>query len=282
MSNMKLLFSIAMASLLVMSCVSTSKNVADTAVTAEASEPATITWIEDKPGPTLQEHKIFPTVPDSLWEALGLQEGVPSSISCFLLRSEGKTILLDAGLGAPFSQLIPKLNGEGVNPDSLELIYITHMHPDHIGGLLKDGTKVFPNAELWINRVEVEAWKAMDGDNAALPKAVLEAYKDNLKLFEAGDTLSGGVSTIAAYGHTPGHTVFQKDSILVIGDIMHGAALQYHHPEYCPFFDMNPEEAKASRISILKYANKNNLTMYGMHIPLGVVNEITLSTVKCR
>ena len=279
---MKLLFSIAMASLLVMSSVSTSKNVADTAVTAEASEPATITWIEDKPGPTLQEHKIFPTVPDSLWEALGLPEGVPSSISCFLLRSEGKTILLDAGLGAPFSQLIPKLNGEGVNPDSLELIYITHMHPDHIGGLLKDGTKVFPNAELWINRVEVEAWKAMDGDNAALPKAVLEAYKDNLKLFEAGDTLSGGVSTIAAYGHTPGHTVFQKDSILVIGDIMHGAALQYYHPEYCPFFDMNPEEAKASRISILKYANKNNLTMYGMHIPLGVVNEITLSTVKCR
>lgn len=279
---MKLLFSIAMASLLEMSCVSTSKNVADTAVTAEASEPATITWIEDKPGPTLQEHKIFPTVPDSLWEALGLQEGVPSSMSCFLLRSEGKTILLDAGLGAPFSQLIPKLNGEGVNPDSLELIYITHMHPDHIGGLLKDGTKVFPNAELWINRVEVEAWKAMDGDNAALPKAVLEAYKDNLKLFEAGDTLSGGVSTIAAYGHTPGHTVFQKDSILVIGDIMHGAALQYYHPEYCPFFDMNPEEAKASRISILKYSNKNNLTMYGMHIPLGVVNEITLSTVKCR
>ena len=156
------------------------------------------------------------------------------------------------------------------------------MHPDHIGGLLKDGTKVFPNAELWINRVEVEAWKAMDGDNAALPKAVLEAYKDNLKLFEAGDTLSGGVSMIAAYGHTPGHTVFQKDSILVIGDIMHGAALQYYHPEYCPFFDMNPEEAKASRISILKYANKNNLTMYGIHIPLGVVNEITLSTVKCR
>lgn len=104
---MKLLFSIAMASLLEMSCVSTSKNVADTAVTAEASEPATITWIEDKPGPTLQEHKIFPTVPDSLWEALGLPEGVPSSISCFLLRSEGKTILLDAGLGAPFSQLIP-------------------------------------------------------------------------------------------------------------------------------------------------------------------------------
>ena len=264
---MKKIFSIAMTSLLVMSCASTSKE------ESETTEPITITWIEDKPGPTLQEHKIFPTVPDSLWESLGLQEGVPSSISCFLLRSEGKTILLDAGLGAPFSQLIPKLNEEGVNPDSLKLIYITHMHPDHIGGLLKDGSKVFPNAELWINRVEVEAWKAMHGDNAVLQKAVLEAYKDNLKLFEAGDTLSGGVSTIAAYGHTPGHTAFQKDSILVIADLMHGAALQLKHPEYCPFYDMNLEEATASRKRILEYARKNNLTMYGMHIPEGVVRE---------
>lgn len=259
--------SIAMASFMMMSCAQTNKEVVET------PEPATITWIEDKPGPTLHDHKIFPTVPDSLWEALGLEEGVPSSMSCFLLRSEGKTILLDAGLGAPFSQLIPKLNEEGVNPDSLELIYITHMHGDHIGGLLKDGAKVFPNAELWINRVEAEAWKAMEGDNAALPKAVLEAYKDNLKLFEAGDTLSGGVSTIAAYGHTPGHTVFQKDSILVIADLMHGAALQLKHPEYCPFFDMDPEEATASRKRILEYAKQNNLTMYGMHIPEGIVKE---------
>ena len=259
--------------------VACSRNVSKT---DEAIGSTTITWIEDKPGPSLQPLKLYPTVPDSLWKALGLQEGVPSSMSCFLLQTEGKNILLDAGLGAPFSQLLPQLKEMGIGQKDIHFIYITHMHPDHIGGLLKDGTKVFPNAELWINRVEVEAWKAMDGDNAALPKAVLEAYKDNLKLFEAGDTLSGGVSTIAAYGHTPGHTVFQKDGILVIGDIMHGAALQYYHPEYCPFFDMNPEEAKASRISILKYANKNNLTMYGMHIPLGVVNEITLSTVKCR
>lgn len=264
---MKKILTITMASLLTMACAQTAKG------TDETTEPTTITWIEDKPGPTLQEHKIFPAVPDSLWEALGLQKGVPSSMSCFLLRTEGKTILLDAGLGAPFSQLMPKLSEEGVNPDSLKLIYITHMHGDHIGGLLKNGAKVFPNAELWINRVEVEAWKAMDGKNAELPKAVLEAYKDNLRLFEAGDTLAGGVSTIAAYGHTPGHTVFQKDSILVIADLMHGAALQLKHPEYCPFFDMNAEEATASRKRILEYAKKNNLTMYGMHIPEGMVKE---------
>ena len=67
------------------------------------SEPTTITWIEDKPGPTIQPQKLYPEVPDSLWAALGLEKGVPSSMSCLLLQTEGKTILLDAGLGAPFS-----------------------------------------------------------------------------------------------------------------------------------------------------------------------------------
>lgn len=266
---MKTFVTLAMASMMMMSCVKTARE--DTATTA--TEPTTITWIEDKPGPTLQEHKIFPTVPDSLWESLGLQEGVPSSMSCFLLRTEGKTILLDAGLGAPFSQLMPRLEEEGVKPDSLGLIFITHMHPDHIGGLLKEGARVFPNAELWINRVEVEAWSKMDEKQAALPQAVLAAYKDNLHMFEAGDTLAGGVSTIAAYGHTPGHTVFQKDSILVIADLMHGAALQLKHPEYCPFFDMDPVAATEARKRILDYASKNNLTMYGMHLPEGVIKE---------
>ncbi|MCQ2605086.1 MAG: MBL fold metallo-hydrolase [Bacteroidales bacterium] len=230
-------------------------------------EPTTITWIEDKPAPTVQECKIFPTVPDSIWNALGLQDGVPSSISCFLLQTEGKTILLDAGLGAPFSQLFPKLAELNVKPEELGLIYITHLHPDHIGGLLQDGLVAFPNAEVYVNRVEAEAWMAMEGEQSALAKRVLVAYKDHLHCFNAGDTLAGGVQTIAAYGHTPGHTIFQKDSILVIADLIHGAALQMEHPEYSPFFDMDPAMAAETRVRILQYARENNLTMYGMHLP---------------
>ena len=99
------------------------------------NEPTTITWIEDKPGGNVQPISLYPDVPDSLWNALGLQDGVPSSMSCFLLKTEGKVILLDAGLGAPLSQLFPKLKELGVAPEELHLIYITHLHPDHIGGL---------------------------------------------------------------------------------------------------------------------------------------------------
>ena len=186
------------------------------------------------------KEKLYPEVPDSLWAALGLEKGVPSSMSCLLLQTEGKTILLDAGLGAPFSQLLPKLKEKGVAPEEFKLIYITHLHPDNIGGLLKEGKVVFPNAEVYVK---------------------------HLHMFEAGDTLEGGVKSIAAYGHTPGHTVFQKDSILVIADLIHGAALQLEHPEYCPTYDMDKEAARESRLRILKYARENNLTMYGMHLP---------------
>ena len=231
------------------------------------NQPTTITWIEDKPGGNLQPHKLYPEVPDSIWIALGLQDGIPSSMNCFLLKIQGKTILLDAGLGAPFSQMLPKLKEQGVTPEELELVFITHLHPDHIGGLLKDGKPTFPKAKVYVNRVEAEAWQAMNSDKAKLAKAVLGAYKDRLHLFEAGDTLEGGVKSIEAYGHTPGHTVFQKDNILVIADLIHGAALQLKHPEYCPSYDMDPDAARQSRLRILKYARENNLTMYGMHLP---------------
>lgn len=258
---MKKMYTIAVSLLMLTACAQ--KNQKE----AVGKEPASITWIEDKPGPSLQPHSLYPDVPDSLWNALGLQEGVPTSMNCFLLQAEGKTILLDAGLGAPFSQLLPKLKELGVTPEELELIYLTHLHPDHIGGLLKEGQVVFPKAEVYVNRVEAEAWQAMEGERSALAKNVLEAYKGQLHLFEAGDTLEGGVVSMAAYGHTPGHTVFQKDSILVIADLMHGAALQLEHPEYGPVYDMDADAARASRIRILNYACEHCLTMFGMHLP---------------
>lgn len=234
----------------------------------QPKEPVTITQIEDKPGPTMQGRDVFPTVPDSIWESLGLQDGVPSSMSCFLMQVNEEYVLFDAGLGAPFSQLLPRLSEMGIAPEDIPYIYITHMHADHIGGLVHDGAAVFPNAELYVNRLEAEAWLAMPDGKAAQAQAVLEAYSGHVHLFETGDELPLGVKTIAAFGHTPGHTCFEKDSILVIADILHGAALQLEHPEYCSFFDMDPEAATASRIRILEYGREHGLKMYGHHLPV--------------
>ena len=91
----KIVFSMAAGLLMLVACAQQQQKV------VTDNEPTTITWIADKPEPNLQPHQLFPDVPDSLWNALGLQEGVRSSMSCFLLQTEGKQILFDAGLGAP-------------------------------------------------------------------------------------------------------------------------------------------------------------------------------------
>lgn len=232
-------------------------------------KPAAMTWIEDKPGPTLNGCGLFPEVNDSLWKALGLEKGVPASVSCFLLQTDGRNILFDTGLGAASSRLPVKLKEMGLTTDSIGIICLTHLHPDHIGGMMNAGKPVFSKAEVYVNRIEAEAWSDMPGGKAGQAKAVLDAYKNQLRLFEAGDTLDCGILSLAAYGHTPGHTVYRKDSILVVGDLMHGAALQTKHPEFCARYDMDKAAAVAARKSVLEYARKNGLAMYGMHFPYG-------------
>lgn len=243
-------------------------SIAFMSILAACSQPkVSVTWIEDKPGPTMQNPQVFANVPDSLLTELGLTEGIPSSMSVFLMQVDDWNVLFDAGLGAPFSQLLPALEAKGVKPADVDYVYITHMHGDHIGGLLKDGQPVFTSADIYVNRVEADAWLAMPQERSAQVKNILDAYGDHVKYFDAGDELPLGVKSIAAYGHTPGHTCYQKDDLLFIADILHGAALQLEHPEYCPFYDMDAEQATKSRMAILKYAKDNGLIMYGHHLP---------------
>ncbi|MDE6552071.1 MAG: MBL fold metallo-hydrolase [Muribaculaceae bacterium] len=233
----------------------------------ENKRQMTLTWIEDKPGPSVNDRSLFPEVPDSIWDALGLKDGIPSSMSCFLVQTDGKNILFDTGLGAPFSQLQSKLSEKGLTVDSIDHIFLTHLHGDHIGGMLSDGKAVFPNADVYVNRVEADAWVNMTDVKGDQASAVLNAYKDRLHKFEAGDTLDCAIVSIPAYGHTPGHTVYSIDSILIAGDLMHGVALQNIYPDYCARYDMDKEAAVESRKRILQYAKDNNLTLIGMHFP---------------
>lgn len=230
-------------------------------------DDVTIEWIKDKPGETKQGKRVFNDTPDAILTELGLQDGIPSSISCFLMTVEGKEILFDAGLGNDGSLLLKTLAEQGKKPEDIKLIYITHLHGDHIGGMIKDGKAVFTNAEVYLNKDEYDGWKAMSADRNKQQLQLFELYKSQLHLFKIGDTLPAGVIPMEAYGHTPGHTVFQKGKVLVIGDLMHGAGLQMKYPEYCPFFDMDKEKSVESRKRILKYAKENGLLMAGMHLP---------------
>ena len=224
-------------------------------------------WIQDNEGTHLMKAELFADAPKELIDSLGLGNGVPASTSTFLVESDSIRILFDTGRGASDSRLIKALQEQGLSPDDIEFIYLTHFHGDHIGGMLKNDSVVFPNARVYASRVEYEAWLGMPAEKNALVVKTMDAYRDNLHLFEFGDTLPGNVVTIDAVGHTPGHTAFQAGKLLVIGDLVHGAALQLNNPEICASYDMDKDLAVKTRIRLLQYAKDNGLTMAGMHLP---------------
>lgn len=226
-----------------------------------------LTWIQDNPGNKLMPVALFPDAPDKLIEQLHLQEGIPSSVSTFLLEKGGKLILFDTGNGAPDSRLARRLAYLNTSPENIRYIYLTHFHGDHIGGMMRGDTVVFPNAEVYASKAEYEAWMKMPKEQNALVVKTMEAYKDRLHLFEFGDTLPGGVVALDAAGHTPGHTAYRAGQFLIVGDLMHGVALQREHPDICASFDMDKEASAAARKRIMQYAEDNDLRMAGMHFP---------------
>ena len=221
--------------------------------------------IQDDANPRLMPRTLFSEAPDSLMAALGLEDGVPASVCAFLVKTADKNILFDAANGAPDSRLLPFLDSCGLSSDMIDCIFITHLHGDHIGGLVNDGESVFANAELYINRIEYDAWMEME-QSAAL-KEIVMVYGDRLKTFDVTDDLPCGVEPVEAYGHTPGHTAYKVGTSIIVGDIMHGVALQKGHPQYCARFDMDQEQSVATRKEIMNMAQENGLKVYGMHFP---------------
>lgn len=227
-----------------------------------------VTWIRDNANDRIMPLSLFPDATKAQIDSLSLQDGVPASVSTFLVEKDGKRILFDAGMGAPDSKLPEGLKALNINPSEIDYLYITHFHGDHIGGMMKEGVPVFPNAQVYVSKVEYDAWMKMPADKKSQVENTMKAYKDRLHLFAFGDTLPCDVVAMEAAGHTPGHTVFRTGNLLVIGDLMHGAALQLKYPEICATYDMDKSGAVKSRKHYIQYARENGLVIAGMHLPV--------------
>ena len=239
--------------------------------TVSLANGAKVIWIQDNEGEKLMPRDLFSDASDSLYNSLNMPDGIPASVSTFLVKVDGKYILFDAGLGSFGGQLKNRLAALGVNPDSIGLVYLTHFHVDHISGLVaKDetgnDTKAFKNAAVYAGKVEYDAWMNVIPKND-LQKNIMALYKDSLHLFAFGDSLPHGVLAMDAVGHTPGHTAFQFANLIIVGDLMHGYALQKDHPEINSNYDMDKPKSAESRKRIMQYASDNKLLMAGMHLP---------------
>ena len=228
-----------------------------------------LTQIRDNAQERLMQLSLFGELPQTLIDSLNIGQGVPASVSAFLLEIDGKRILFDTGMGAPDSRLLTNLSAAGVTPADIDYLYLTHFHGDHIGGMMKGDTAVFPKAEVYAAQQEYDAWMQMPDDKKTQVAATMEAYKDRLHLVAYGDTLPCGVVALDCVGHTPGHTAYRAGKFLIVGDLVHGAALQLAHPEICAAYDMDPQSAIKQRRYYLDYARQNHLLLAGMHQPAG-------------
>jgi glyoxylase-like metal-dependent hydrolase (beta-lactamase superfamily II) len=199
----------------------------------------------------------------------------PSSTLAFLLKSPEAAILIDAGheTGA----IKKALAGIGLVPEDVFLVLLTHLHGDHLGGLMTDGRRTFPKAQVRLAREENDFW--LDEANLAkfparksnfdLARKILPAYGEAVQPFEFGAEVAPGLTAVAAPGHTPGHAAYllETGKILFWGDLIHAAELQFPRPDLSPRYDLDPVAAAKTRLEFLERADREGLVAAGAHLP---------------
>jgi glyoxylase-like metal-dependent hydrolase (beta-lactamase superfamily II) len=166
------------------------------------------------------------------------------------------------------------------------LVLITHMHGDHIGGLLRDGQRAFPSARILSSRAERDFWIDLDsaarfpnrGGGFDMARRVFKAYSGSEETFEFGAVVAPGIRALDARGHTPGHTAFLLEcggeSLLFWGDLAHAAALQFPRPDINASYDMDPAASAAARARFMEKAAAEKLTVAGSHLPFPGVGTV--------
>lgn len=238
-------------------------------VTVLKLDSMTLTTIRDDEGDKRMPNSLFYGEADSAKvDSLSPDGSVPSSISCFLVETQGKKVLFDTGNGMEHGgMLLKRLDSIGVKPESIDYLVLTHFHMDHIGGMTEGGKPVFTRAEVYVPEAERIYWKYMSNQNAKAAADAMAVYSGKVHCFKYTDALPLGIKPLAAPGHTPGHTVYQMGRLLIVGDLMHGFDLQIQDPGICPSYDMDRRKATESRKKYIDYIRKNKLVTAGMHFP---------------
>lgn len=212
-----------------------------------------------------------------------VDKGVLTSVNAYLVDTGAHRILIDAGndscYGWKLGGLAANLQASGYTPQDIDIIVLTHMHGDHICGLVQNGKRLFPNAVVWAAAEEAAFW--LDANNKGTAAAVRQAvalYGKDFRTFKAEDSIAPGLTIVPAHGHTPGHTAYlvqsKSDALLFWGDIVHNAYVQFVHPEVSMRSDIHPAGAIATRQALFAKLAAENTAVAGSHLPFPGIGRL--------
>jgi glyoxylase-like metal-dependent hydrolase (beta-lactamase superfamily II) len=220
------------------------------------------------------------------------------ALNAVMVRSGGKTILIDAGLGSDpdlhlprAGQLVKRLEAAGIDLASVTDLVLTHMHMDHVGGLLVDGVKeqLRPDLRIHVAAAEVKFWEAPDFSHTAMPpgfpdalrsaaKRFVNQYHNHLRQFDEEHEVAPGVAVRRTGGHTPGHSVVRLasggEALTFAGDAVF--TVGFDHPDWHNGFEHDPEEAARVRVRLLRELAETGEMLVATHMPFPSVGRVAV------
>lgn len=211
----------------------------------------------------------------------------PTAVIAYLVNTGNKLVLVDAGaaklFGPTLGHVLENLKASGYNPADVDAVLLTHLHGDHVGGLLTpDGQMAFPKATVYAAQADADFWlsaeamaKAPEGAKGffkmAQDSTAPYVKKGAWQTFSGSSEILPGIHPVQESGHTPGHTGYLFESkgqkLLIWGDVVHNAAVQFPQPKVTIEFDSDPAKALASRLKVFGWTAQEKLLVAGMHLP---------------
>ena len=237
------------------------------------------------------------TTPDKVKKAFGrsfIKDPVETSVNAYLVNTGSKLVMIDAGAGALFGptlgRLVDNIKAAGYQPEQIDEIYITHLHADHVGGLIAGDKTIFANAivradqrdaDYWLSKEKMDAAPADAKDFFKGAQASINPYvaAGRFKPFSGtGDLFVPGVRAVSTYGHTPGHTIYTIESkgerMSFWGDLMHVAAVQFPDPSVTIKFDVDSKSAAVWRKKAFADAAKQGYWIASAHLPFPGIGHL--------
>jgi glyoxylase-like metal-dependent hydrolase (beta-lactamase superfamily II) len=183
-----------------------------------------------------------------------------------VINTGSDLVLFDTGLNP--EGITSALNAAGYTPDQVDVVVITHMHGDHIGGLMGEGGATFPNARYVTASAEFDAWAAMDNGTF---DAKMRPLAEQTEMIGDGASVASGITAMAAHGHTPGHTAYMIESggsqLLIAADFANHYVWSLGYPDWEVKFDMDKTKAAETRRRLLGMLAADKIPFVGYHMP---------------